>query len=244
MKHLLPYLTLICVGSANAQFTVIPTDGGERFAWGENIGWINFAPQSPDTPTTLSSQDQPYFGEHAASGFAWAENVGWINLGDGSPEAGNQYANTDANDFGINITIDPMDSDIKVLSGFAWAENIGWINFGPFDDLITANQHARIVLSEGRIRGYAWAENAGWINFDSDEPNQFVRLRCLADTNADGFVTATDFTAWIAAYSLSDSGQGSTSNLASCDQNRDGFCTPTDFSAWIGNFTAGCELNQ
>ena len=54
---------------------------------------------------------------------------------------------------------------------------------------------------------------------------------CLADTNHDGMVTPTDFTAWIAAFN---------SGAPECDQNGDGMCTPTDFTAWIANFNAGC----
>jgi hypothetical protein len=54
---------------------------------------------------------------------------------------------------------------------------------------------------------------------------------CTADTNGDGSVTPSDFTAWINAFN---------NNLPECDQNGDGNCTPTDFSAWIANFNAGC----
>ena len=54
---------------------------------------------------------------------------------------------------------------------------------------------------------------------------------CLADTNGDGVLTPTDFTAWINAFN---------NNLPACDQNGDGVCTPTDFTAWIANFNAGC----
>ncbi|GAB5495463.1 MAG: integrin alpha [Phycisphaerales bacterium] len=54
---------------------------------------------------------------------------------------------------------------------------------------------------------------------------------CVADTNGDGALTPTDFTAWINAYN---------NGLSGCDQNGDGSCTPTDFTAWIANFNAGC----
>jgi hypothetical protein len=54
---------------------------------------------------------------------------------------------------------------------------------------------------------------------------------CPADTNGDGLVTPTDFSAWVAAFN---------SRAPACDQNGDGACTATDFSAWVGNFNAGC----
>lgn len=54
---------------------------------------------------------------------------------------------------------------------------------------------------------------------------------CIADVNADGMLSAADFSAWIAEFNID-------SFLA--DQNNDGIVTPADFSAWIGNFNAGC----
>jgi len=55
---------------------------------------------------------------------------------------------------------------------------------------------------------------------------------CLADTNRNGAVTPTDFTAWIAAFN--------SGNEAVADQNLDGMISPTDFTAWIANYNIGC----
>ncbi len=74
------------------------------YAWGENIGWVNFAPPAGSGGITVS--------DTTVTGFAWSENFGWINFG---PMASGGVANTTSG----------------VLSGFAWAENGGWINFGP-----------------------------------------------------------------------------------------------------------------
>jgi len=46
------------------------------FAWGENIGWIDF-----DTSDVGGSQVTIDGGQF--QGFAWAENVGWINMNSG-----------------------------------------------------------------------------------------------------------------------------------------------------------------
>ena len=54
---------------------------------------------------------------------------------------------------------------------------------------------------------------------------------CPADTNGDGVLTPTDFTAWINAFN---------NNLPECDQNGDNACTPTDFTAWLANYNTGC----
>jgi hypothetical protein len=79
---------------------------GMQFAWGENVGWINFTPnQGPGVTLT----------NFALTGFAWGENIGWINL---NPVTG-----------GV------MNDGFGHLSGFAWGENVGWINFsGVFID--------------------------------------------------------------------------------------------------------------
>ena len=82
---------------------VTVTDSGlEGYAWGENIGWINLSP--------LNYGGVINDGRGNLSGYAWGENVGWIN-----------FAPT-----GSGVTIDPATG---VFSGYAWGENIGWINF-------------------------------------------------------------------------------------------------------------------
>jgi predicted outer membrane repeat protein len=60
---------------------------------------------------------------------------------------------------------------------------------------------------------------------------EFQGTSCLADVNNDGELTATDFTAWIAAYN---------SGNPAADQNRDGIINQGDFTAWINNYTNGC----
>lgn len=93
---------LVCLNSVTAE-NIDPYNDGSQYAYGENVGWINFQPdQGP--------------GVHASSGqvagFAWAENIGWINL---SPASYGGVVNDGAGN----------------LSGHAWGENVGWINFGP-----------------------------------------------------------------------------------------------------------------
>jgi hypothetical protein len=105
------------------------------YAWGENIGWVNFAPPAGSGGVTVS--------DTAVTGFAWSENFGWINFG---PMGSGGVANNGAgvlsgfawaeNGGWINfgpmaaggVTINPANG---VFSGFAWGENVGWINFGP-----------------------------------------------------------------------------------------------------------------
>lgn len=98
------FLTILPVFRAQTVFAenIDPGDLGLKYAYGENIGWINFKPfQGPGVTVTPS----------AVTGLAWSENVGWINL---APTYG-----------GV------LNDGTGRLSGFAWGENVGWINFAP-----------------------------------------------------------------------------------------------------------------
>jgi hypothetical protein len=74
-------------------------DSVYKYAWGENIGWVNFNP----THGNVDVSDTKIIG------YAWSENYGWINL---APTNGGILNDGHGN-----------------LSGYAWGEEIGWINF-------------------------------------------------------------------------------------------------------------------
>ena len=61
-------LTLLAVGVALAAGNI---DATNKWAWGANVGWVNFAPDNGGVTV---------YGDHL-EGYAWAENVGWIKLG-------------------------------------------------------------------------------------------------------------------------------------------------------------------
>jgi len=74
-------------------------DSVYKYAWSENVGWINFKADSGNVSVVDSG----------LSGYAWSSNYGWINL---SPPTS-----------GVN------NDGSGNLSGYAWGENIGWIDF-------------------------------------------------------------------------------------------------------------------
>lgn len=208
-------ITLFAVGLAAAlakgQQRVDPV---ERFAWGENVGFINFA-GAGDPP---GSAELVVFNDHLA-GFAWAENIGWINLG----RAPGPYTNSDASNFGVNV-----DPATRALSGFAWSENAGWINFaaGSFAD---PPRPARI--ENARLRGFAWGENIGWISFDDDA--LAVRLECPPDLAPPvGVLDFFDVLAWLALFEVFDPA----SDLGPPSGVFDIF----DLLAYLDLFAAGC----
>jgi hypothetical protein len=87
-----------------------PSANGSRYVWGENIGWINLAPDFGPGVTVTDTK---------VTGMAWGENIGWIDL---SPTGG-------------GVTND----GIGTLSGYAWSENVGWIDFNPLFGGVSIN---------------------------------------------------------------------------------------------------------
>lgn len=132
----------------------------EKYAWSENTGWFNFKPASGGV--IVHEQDR------YLSGYAWGENIGWIMLGSGN----GPYANTSANDWGVNYDTN------GACSGYAWSEEVGWINFGPVYGGVTVN------AANGKFSGYAWGENIGWITFRGTSPAYGVAYLPVTATNA------------------------------------------------------------
>lgn len=121
-----------------------PYDSNAQYAYGENIGWVNFEPNLVNINVGAQVSNKKI------EGFIWAENIGWINL---SPQ---HYGGV-------------FNDGCGNLSGYAWGENVGWINFSPTVLGDTLNQYRVIIDSEGNFSGWAWGENIGWINFGLSE---------------------------------------------------------------------------
>jgi len=117
-------------------------DPTNKYAWAENIGWVNFA--------ATNSGVTVYFNGTSGylSGYAWSENIGWIKLGNNT---GGPYTNSSSMDWGVNEDVTGK------LSGYAWGENTGWIKFDPAYSRVTND------MTTGQFGGYAWGENIGWI---------------------------------------------------------------------------------
>jgi len=123
-------------------------DVTNKWAWGTNVGWINFNPTHGGVAV---------YDDHL-EGYAWAENGGWIRLGAYEGGGSHTYANDAAANYGVN------NDGSGNLSGYAWGAHIGWINFAP--------THGGVWVDPvtGDFNGYAWGENVGWIHFQGDSP--------------------------------------------------------------------------
>lgn len=63
--------------------SIAPNGTLHGFAWGENVGWINFdggAMATPPQPARIDCADPPGQPLVRLNGYAWGENIGWINL--------------------------------------------------------------------------------------------------------------------------------------------------------------------
>ncbi len=100
-------------------------DDTYKYAWGENIGWVNFGTINGNVEIT----------DTKLSGYALGENIGWINLdsvvndGEGNLSGLAWSENTGW------IKFDPENGGVTIgsdgyFSGSALSENVGWITFG------------------------------------------------------------------------------------------------------------------
>jgi len=112
-----------------------PYEDGSQYAYGENVGWVNFEPNEGPGVTVADSN---------VAGYVWGQNIGWINL---SPTA---YGGV-------------LNDGTGLLSGYAWGENVGWINFNPKVPG-DPNHYGVIIDHNGDFSGWAWGENIGWIS--------------------------------------------------------------------------------
>ncbi len=141
---------------------------GDSYAWGANIGWLEFIPHRPSPGDGVAVTDT------CLGGFAWSDSTGWINFGDGTPANGVRYSNTTGADSGVNH------DGTGNLGGLAWSANLGWINFGWA--AAGDPNRPRFDLLTGGFTGFAWSANAGWINLDTG----ILRTELLRVTDADG----------------------------------------------------------
>ena len=147
MKKLLASLAILgALGSVWAATTIDPFN---QYAYGANIGWLDWSGGSGQTATGV------VIGEYVCSGYIYSANVGWINLGSGSPTNNIYYQNLSASDFGVN------QDGLGNLTGYAYGANIGWITFEQ------TYGRPRINMINGQMCGSVWSANCGWISLSN-----------------------------------------------------------------------------
>jgi hypothetical protein len=131
-------VAILALTLAASAENIDPNNDDSQYAYGENVGWLNFEPNQGPGVTVSKTE---------VTGYVWAENIGWISL---SPRSYGGVVNDGAGN----------------LSGYAWGENVGWLNFDPNvpDD---PNHYGVTIDIYGNFSGWAWGENIGWVNFNS-----------------------------------------------------------------------------
>ena len=135
-------LFLYPVGNAKTYASNI--DPVNKWAWGTNIGWINFRPTHGGVTV---------YSDHL-EGYAWCESIGWIRMGTHTGGGAYTYSNATAADYGVNRDVSGN------LSGYAWSANARWINFSG----------VTIDPATGSFDGYAYGESIGYIHFKNSSP--------------------------------------------------------------------------
>jgi hypothetical protein len=132
--------------------TIDPGATGARYAWGENVGWINAKPSGNGGPGVQVNG-------LVLTGYMWGENIGWINM-----NCFNNGTCASTGNYGVK------NDGVGNLSGYAWGENVGWISFScqnvPSTCASTGSYGVTIDPATGLFSGKAWGENIGWIVFD------------------------------------------------------------------------------
>ncbi len=101
--------------TSNSDYGVNILPGGTLagFAWGENIGWVNFGTASALGDNNMHARFDAASGRFR--GYAWGENIGWINLDDAMKFVGT-LCRADFNEDGIVDLFDYLDF-VEAFSG-------------------------------------------------------------------------------------------------------------------------------
>lgn len=136
----------VLAGFATQVWSATTIDNVNRYAYGANIGWMDFY---------ADGTNGAVIGNYACSGYVYSANVGWICLGSGNPANGIYYANNSVQDYGVNT------DGFGNLRGYAYGANIGWINFEDIGN-------PQVDLLDGILSGYVWSANCGWITLSGE----------------------------------------------------------------------------
>ncbi|MFA5386692.1 MAG: prepilin-type N-terminal cleavage/methylation domain-containing protein [Candidatus Paceibacterota bacterium] len=140
--------------------TTGPIDLTYRWAWGDNIGWIDFGYAAGNVQVNTTD----------LSGYAWSDNVGEIALNCSSTPIGDICGTSNFEVF--------HDAGTGDLSGWAWNDVIGWIRFncdesahGGDNTCVTSDYKVTISPTTGIFSGWAWNDIVGWISFNCTDPD-------------------------------------------------------------------------
>ncbi len=134
----------------SVSFAATNIDSTYRWAWNDNIGWIDF--YSTNNVNASSSQ---------LSGYA-SSSVGFIALDCATSPNGNICATSN-----FKVSNDGSGN----LSGWAWNDAIGWISFDSATASSSYFYQVSISPTTGVFSGWAWNDLVGWFSFNCSDLN-------------------------------------------------------------------------
>lgn len=183
-----------------------PDGDGSKYAYGENIGWLNADPaDSGEAGIDVSATK--------LTGYIWSANIGWISL------------SCDNNDVCATSDYGVVNDGNGNLSGYAWSENAGWISFSCNDSAScgTVSYGVTIDSETGEFSGYAWGANVGWIKFDHSATDYRVKtsfaVDTIVDSDSDGIPDDEDAFPLDPNESLDNDSDGTGDNADTDDDN-------------------------
>ncbi|MDD5146707.1 MAG: carboxypeptidase-like regulatory domain-containing protein [Candidatus Pacebacteria bacterium] len=150
---LIPFFCL----ASNSTGTV---DSSHKYAWGENLGWVNFAPTDGVDYVGITITDT------AVSGYAWSQAYGWINF--------------DPTNSGQSVT----NNCSGQLGGYAWVGTLGWINMSG----VTINSSGQFTGTAGALGTNAGRISFGCTNCDVATDWRPCSYRTIPDQIPGGIV--------------------------------------------------------
>ena len=125
-----------------------------RYAWNDNIGWIDFGYTAGNVTV----------GDTQLTGYAYDTGIAEIALDCATSPSGNICSTSN-----FKVSRSPSTGD---LSGWAWNDTIGWISFNCSDPNLcgSSNYKVNVNLTTGAFTNYAWNDNIGWISFNCSDP--------------------------------------------------------------------------
>lgn len=150
---------MLLIASTCYAENIDPYNDNSQFAYGENVGWMNFEPNTGDGVQVASDK---------LTGFVWAENIGWVSMSCENTSSCGTVSYGVTNDGSGN------------LSGYAWAENVGWISFSCDNTSSCGTADYGVTIdADGNFDGWAYGENVGWIHLASTSPVAYKVKACV-----------------------------------------------------------------
>ena len=199
-------LTLLILAVLTVRATsenIDPDDNGSQYAYGENVGWLNFEPSQGSGVTVSASR---------VTGSLWSENIGWIKL---SPSTYGGILNDGKGN----------------LSGNAWGENIGWIKFNPADGGVSIDSEGNFSgWAYGENIGWIHFQSTTPVAYKVK--TAWVYCLCMGDLSSDDWLSPGDVSNMVSVLlPYASSYYWTVAPAGSCgDMNGDGWLSPDDVS--------------